>query len=215
MDPLLSIHVAGAAVGLVTGAAGLSVRKGSHGHRQIGKIFVYSMLVMALAAAPLAAVAGKWLDVLSALLTTYLVLSAWTTVRPATQWVQVGLLLLAISVALGYLAVEWVAISSGERRPDVPAGAGFVFAAVLTMAAFGDVRLFLGRQLDRRARLTRHLWRMCFALFMATASFFAARPHLFPQLMQDSGALILLALAPLLLLFFWWVRLRWANAPAG
>jgi len=44
-------------------------------------------------------------------------------------------------------------------------------------------------------RLARHLWRMCFALFIASASVFLARPHLFPAIFRKSGLLVLLTVA--------------------
>lgn len=61
-------------------------------------------------------------------------------------------------------------------------------------------------------RLARHLWRMCFALFIAAASIFLARQQLFPALLQKTGALIFLSFLPLILLVFWLLRVRFANA---
>jgi hypothetical protein len=53
---------------------------------------------------------------------------------------------------------------------------------------------------------------MCSGLFIAAASVFLARPHLFPAFMQKSGALIFLTVLPLLLMLFWFVRVR-RSAP--
>src|SRR5438477_123306 len=74
-------------------------------------------------------------------------------------------------------------------------------------------------------RIARHLWRMCFGLFIAAGSFFLGpsnRPlrllsevglgkHLSPAIFGTTLYLILTIL-PLILLIFWLVRVRWANA---
>jgi hypothetical protein len=52
---------------------------------------------------------------------------------------------------------------------------------------------------------------MCFALFVAAASIFLARQHLFPAFMRKSGALVFLSVLPLLLLIFWMSRIRFEN----
>jgi len=65
---------------------------------------------------------------------------------------------------------------------------------------------------SRTQRIARHLWRMCFALFVSAASIFLARQHLFPAFMRKTGALIFLSVLPLLLLIFWPLRVRLANA---
>jgi hypothetical protein len=62
------------------------------------------------------------------------------------------------------------------------------------------------------ARIARHLWRMCFAFFIASASIFLARQQLFPAVLRRTGALILLSFLPLILMIFWLVRIRFANA---
>jgi fatty acid desaturase len=61
-------------------------------------------------------------------------------------------------------------------------------------------------------RVARHLWRMCFALFIAAASIFLARQQLFPGLLRKTGVLFLLSLLPLLLMIFWLVRVLFTRA---
>jgi hypothetical protein len=61
-------------------------------------------------------------------------------------------------------------------------------------------------------RVARHLWRMCFALFIASSSIFLARQHLFPAILRKTGVLIFLSLLPLGLLIFWIIRVRFTKA---
>ena len=49
----------------------------------------------------------------------------------------------------------------------VPFGMLFFLATITAMAAAGDVRVMRSGALRGAARLARHLWRMCFALFIA------------------------------------------------
>ena len=84
--------------------------------------------------------------------------------------------------------------------------------SVAALAVAGDVRMLVRGGISGRHRIARHLWRMCFALFIAAGSIFLARQHLFPAFMRKTGALIFLSVLPLLLMIFWLVRIRFANA---
>jgi hypothetical protein len=74
-------------------------------------------------------------------------------------------------------------------------------------------------------RIARHLWRMCFGLYIAAGSFFLGpsnRPlrllsavglgqYLSPALFR-TGLYLVLTTLPLILLIFWLVRVRFTNA---
>jgi len=78
-----------------------------------------------------------------------------------------------VAVELGLAAV---AISSGRwmfRGIPVPM---LIFLALVTLSAvIGDLRALRHGARGGAARLRRHLWRMCFALFIAAGSFFSIR----------------------------------------
>lgn len=208
MGLLLTAHTVGASFALLTGTTSLIARKGHRLHRFAGKVFVYSMLTMALSAVLLAFEAGKWLDVCSGFLTIYLVITSLGTVNNLPAWSYRVMPVLGFLTIVGYLWVEYLAIESGIRRPDVPAGAGFIFATLLAFSVVGDVKVMIRNTLNYQQKLTRHLWRMCFALLLSTVSFFLSRAHLFPVFVQETGVLTLLAVLPLLILFYWTVRIR-------
>lgn len=207
MDLPLIAHVGGGTLALVSAAVALSLRKGSKLHKRAGYTFVGAMLIMALPGGVISFVAGKPFDVLSSLLTLYMVATGAMAFRGATKVAFSGFMVLAAVCLTGYLAVELFAMATDVRATDAPAGAGFVFATVLALALLGDYRLARYRYAPRQA-MVRHLWRMNFGLLIATGSFFGARPHLFPDWMQTSGLLLLLALAPLLIAAFWGLRVR-------
>src|SRR4029077_18350445 len=97
----------------------------------------------------------------------------------------------------------------------VPAGMYFFLGSIALLAAVGDVRMLVRGGIFGTQRLVRHLWRMCFALFIASASIFIARPHLFPALFRKTGLLFLLGVGPLILMIFWLARVRFAKAYKG
>jgi hypothetical protein len=53
---------------------------------------------------------------------------------------------------------------------------------------------------------------MCFAFFVATGSFFLGQQDIMPMTVRGSPILFVLGLAPLALMLFWLVRLRFAKA---
>jgi hypothetical protein len=62
-------------------------------------------------------------------------------------------------------------------------------------------------------RISRHLWRMCFAFFIATGSFFLGQQDVLPKAVRGSAILFVLAFAPFAVMPFWLVRLRFRKAP--
>ena len=80
------------------------------------------------------------------------------------------------------------------------------------LAATGDIRMLVRGGVSGLQRLVRHLWRMCFGLFIAAASIFLARPHLFPAILRRTHVLLLLGVLPLMLMIFWLVRVRFTRA---
>jgi hypothetical protein len=67
--------------------------------------------------------------------------------------------------------------------------------------------VFFGAQ-----RIVRHLWRMCFALFIAAGSFFLGQQRVFPASWRGAKVWFVLAFLPLLLMIFWLVRVWLTNA---
>jgi hypothetical protein len=210
----------------------LCVRKGSSRHALAGKVFVVSMLTMAVFAVYLAIVRHQPNNIGGGILTFYLIGTAWLTARRRDgetnrfDWV-----LLLIPLALGILS--WMngikIVRGGAPSPDgVPVGMTFFMGSVMLLAGAGDVRMLLRGGILGSARIARHLWRMCFGLFIAAGSFFMGpsnRPlrllstvglaqHLSPALFNTTLYLILTVL-PLIMLIFWLIRVRFKNTYKG
>jgi hypothetical protein len=88
----------------------------------------------------------------------------------------------------------------------------FFLAVVLTLAAVEDIRMLARGGISGRQRITRHLWRMCFGLFIATGSFFLGQQQVFPAFLRGSIFLTVLALLPFPVMIYWLIRVRFSKA---
>ena len=228
-SPTLLVHICAGSLGLLSGTAAIIFKKGSRRHVLAGRVFVVSMLTMAVFAVYLAIVNHDPNNIGGGILTFYLIGTAWLTARrrdgetSGFDWI-----VLLIPLALGTLT--WLhgikIVRSGESSENgVPVGMTFFMGTIMLLAATGDIRMMLRGGVFGTQRIARHLWRMCFGLFIASGSFFLGpsnRPlrllttvgigqHLSPALFSTTLYLILTIL-PLILLVFWLIRVRFANA---
>ena len=175
-SPLLLLHIAGGIVGFSSGFAAMLFRKGSRAHRTAGDVFVIAMLCMAASGGFLALLKSQWTNVLAGTFTVYLVSTAWLTVKRKAG--EIGLLepvltavALAVVVVAMFLGISELAPAPATRH-GAPAGAYFIFAAIAFSFVSSDVLMLIRRGAFGAQRMARHLWRMGFALLIATGSFF-------------------------------------------
>ena len=212
MPVILGIHIAAGVLGLILATVALSVTKGGPTHRASGRLFVYAMLVMAASGVGLAILDGPDANALGGLTAVYLVLTALSTVRPRTvRWNRVDMAAMGYGMVVGLTSLTLGIISlgrSGYHFDGVPTPILFTFAAVVILGSIGDLRMLRQGGLRGATRLARHLWRMCFALWIATASFFLGQADEFPEKLRILPLLAILAFAPLVVLLFWLWRVR-------
>jgi hypothetical protein len=210
--PLLFLHIAGGMVGLLSGTVAMLYRKGSGGHRLSGDVFVVSMMIMGACGSILALMKHQPDNFFGGLVTFYMVTTGWLTGRNRQQ--ETGLLdwgALVFALMLGgSLLTLSVLVASGQaaRQPGVPIGMYFFLAAITLLAAAGDVRMLARGGISGAPRLARHLWRMCFGLFIATGSFFLGKQEFFPAALRKQYLLVPMAIFPLVMLIYWLVRVR-------
>lgn len=216
-SPILLLHICSGIVGVLSGAAAAAFRKGSPRHGIAGNVFVISMLSLAVTGVYMAVLKSQPGNILGGTLTFYLVATAWATAKRRedgkpgiVDWVAllVASALAAIAVTLGSEA----AMSPTRLKYEYPAGPYFMLGSVALLASVGDVRMLARRGVSGTQRVARHLWRMCFAFFIASASIFLARQHLFPEVLRKTGVLFLLSFFPLMLMIFWLIRVRSQKA---
>ncbi len=208
---ILPLHIIAGLIGISSGAVALFALKGAKLHRKSGMIFVCAMLVMSAIGAVMAALKPERISVVAGALTFYLVTTALLTVRRPVQkfhWIDLGAMLVALTVGIAGFYFGFEGLNSATGTLDgLPPAPGFLFGVVALLAAVGDVRM-LARGIQGARRIARHLWRMGFALFIASSSFFLGQPQVFPEPLRITPVLITLALAPLLVLLYWLWRVR-------
>ncbi|HYI11642.1 MAG TPA: hypothetical protein VEK57_21470 [Thermoanaerobaculia bacterium] len=220
MDMLLPVHIAAGGLAIVFGFTALFVKKGGTLHRRAGLLFVYAMLVMGTTASILEFVRSAGVtNVVAAILSLYFAGTALTTVRPASRWTR-AINVAALTIAIGLAFAAIVGGVQGVSNPGLSPGGvpfrtigvmSFILAAALILAAAGDLRIMLSGPPRGGPRLARHLWRMCFALFIAAGSFFSIRERVAKVLPEPFTTGPMRALPILLLfgaMFYWLWRVR-------
>jgi hypothetical protein len=126
----------------------------------------------------------------------------------------------AMMFAVGFALVTILAgveafHSPGGARNGVPFLMFFFLATVMILAAIGDVRIMRFGSPRGGPRLARHLWRMCFGLFIAAGSFFSIRERV-AKILPEPFTTAPMRTLPILLLFgamFYWLwRVRGRRA---
>lgn len=209
---LLPIHVAAGGLAIVLGAAALLASKGGTIHRRSGLLFVSAMLVMGVTGSILAfRKSPSDPNVLGGFTTVYFVGTALATVRPVSPWTR-SANVAALAIALGLAIVDVVLGMKAFHHPrgllnGVPFLIYFFLATIIILAAIGDARSLLFGPPRGGPRLTRHLWRMCFALFIAVGSFFSIRARV-AKVLPEPFTTAPMRVLPILLVFaamFYWL----------
>ena len=148
----------------------------------------------------------------------YFVATAWMTARrrsgtPGRFEKIACAIVLAIAAAIiagGFKA----ALSPPGQLSGPPGPIGlFALGGICLLAGLSDLKFIIRGKLSATQRISRHLWRMCFAFFIATGSFFLGQQDVLPQAMRGSPILFVLAFVALML--FWLVRVRFSKMISG
>ncbi len=217
MPVLLPLHIVAGGLAIVLGGVALFAAKGRTLHRRSGILFVYAMVTMGLSASTLALRHGlSNPNFLGGLTSVYFVISGLTTVRrPVSDWMRqlnFGAMCLAFALAVLEVALSAGALATVHLMINgVPVPMLLFMAAVTLTGAIGDLRVRRAGPLRGASRLKRHLWRMCFALFIAAGSFFSIRARvarILPEPFLSAPMRALPVLVVFLMMFYWLWRVR-------
>ena len=205
----LLVHVLAGGLGLLSGYVALTVSKGGSLHRKAGLLFVYVMTTMAMTGMLISAVEGvaPEINVPSALLTFYFVITALTTVGAPAGWsrsmdVAAMWSIFAIGVSCLVLAVR--AIGAGLPGFAYPL---VMFGTIALVAGAGDRRMLRTGPLRGALRLKRHVWRMCFALLIPSIAFYVP-PGRLPDALHIPPVIATGLLIPIVATIYWSWKLR-------
>lgn len=212
-DTILFLHIAGGSVGILSGAVALVARKGETLHRIAGTVFFVSILIMSGIGFLVSPFLPSATNTIAGLFTFYLVATAWLTVRRKEGTIgrleKAAILVPVIASAAG---VTFIILA--KNRPtgtieDTPIF--YVFLLLGTIATLSDLKVIVRGGISGAPRIARHLWRMCTALTIASGSFFLGQQQVMPVFVRGSPWMFVPVLAPIVLLFFWLLRVRLTN----
>jgi hypothetical protein len=211
-EALLYLHITAGTFSILAGFAALFSRKGESVHRIAGSVFFVAMLVMCSSAFVVATLRGQTINIYASLTTLYFLGTSWMTVTRPDR--SVGRFESAALVGAVLIAASAVIVAGGSSR--TLAVFLYIIAGLVALAAVFDVSLIARGGVMGAQRIARHLWRMTFAMFVATGSFFLGQAKFIPP---EVKAVYLNAVPPVLvlvLLAYWLVRVlltRWYQAP--
>ncbi len=206
MRMTLLVHIIAGGLGLMSGYIAIAAAKGGTLHRKSGMLFVYVMVMLSITGMLISAVEGvaPAINIPSALLTFYLVITSLTTVRPPSGWsrpMDIAATVMASAVGLACFTLGFVTVVRGGREAGM-AYPLFMFGVVGLVASAGDRRMLRAGGVRGGPRLARHLWRMCFALFIASIAFFLG-PGRVPEAIRTLALLAAGVLLPIVAMSYW------------
>jgi hypothetical protein len=200
-DAILMLHIGGGLFGA---------------HAVAGQVFVVSMLIMAVIGAVVSPLLPQRANVAPALLTIYLVVTGWRSARDRSGEagvVEIGGLIFALcTVAAGLTFALDAAMSPTGLLDTEPPSTYLTFTSFAVLASAVDLAVILRGRLSGPHRVARHIWRMSFALFIATGSLFLGQPKVFPAALRGSPIMFLPEPAVLGVMLFWLVRVLLIGA---
>jgi hypothetical protein len=207
MNVIMGIHIAGGSLALLSGTVAVAARKGGPLHARSGTWFFASMLVLGVTAAILEPFRSPPGSPVGGILVCYFVATAWVAARRRDGTTGRFEILACAAVLAAAVLIAWGAVT---ETATTPAGRGpiFAFAGLCLIAGLLDLNAILRARLTPVQRISRHLWRMCVAFFIATGSFFLGQQDVMPEAVRGSGILFALAFAPFAVMALWLVRLR-------
>jgi uncharacterized membrane protein len=208
LPAIAQLHLAIGIFAVVGGFLAMLLPKGKSLHKFAGEIFFYSMLGLCLSGVYLTFVRSLQFTFFLAIFSLYLLLTGWYAVARKNNSVNlldkvgfyvistIGVITLILSV-LGW-SLNWYYPISEPSYPSY-----LIFVVFSAFIAYCDYQMLIAKVLVGTKRLIRHLWRMHFALFIATTIFFGGNSHILPEELRTELILTTPILTVLLFMFGW------------
>ena len=210
MNPITWVHIAAGSGALLLGAVAIAARKGGALHARTGTWFALAMILLGVTAAILYRMKVVTETGIGGLMVCYFVTTSWVAAKRrdgTTGRFEIGAC--AAAFLLAGLMI-WSGLTGAAKTP-VGSGPVFALAGFFLLAGALDLNVVLRRRMTAAQRIGRHLWRMCFAFFFATGSFFLGQQDVMTAAVRGSPFLFLLAFAPFAVMLFFLVRLRFGK----
>ena len=210
---ILPVHILGGMFALLFGYTALYATKGATLHRKSGLGFVIAMIIMSLTGALIATVKPDRGSIIAGLLTFYFVVTGLLTVKHVPGQRRIEIIAMVWGFVIGLFAI-WAGWWLAQRgRPE--AAPMLIFSAMAIGGAIGDWKMIRAGGIEGKPRIKRHLWRWCFAMWVAAASFFWGPPNRVPELIRIPALLPIPVLTPIVVMLYWLWRMRGRKAVKG
>lgn len=213
----LILHIIAGAVALLVGYSVIFIKKGGVAHKYLGRTYVVAMLALGLTGTYIAIIRGVPLSMLNGLVLCYFVLSAMNTVWQGANKTNNIDKALFVFVTLITTAFAWYSYKTTQVEGGELGGfaiqAYVFFGSIMALCCVADYRYIKRGGLSGQRKLTRHLWRMFFPLFMSTAAFFLGQAKLLPESLQRIEFLLLPVALVILSAFYWLIKVNKQKQP--
>jgi hypothetical protein len=210
---ILWVHIAAGVVALLAGTGAVAARKGGRLHARSGSFFLGAMLVLGVTASILEPYRDPPGSPVGGVMVCYFVLTSWMAARRRDGTTgRFEMIACAGALGLGALMI-WGALGGAARTP-VGSGPVYALGGLCLLAGLLDLSAILRARLSQVQRISRHLWRMCFAFFIATGSFFLGQQQVLPAFVRGTPLQFALAFAPFGVMAFWLVWVRFSKSIA-
>lgn len=213
---MLLARTVGGGIGIASGVAALALGKAGRWHARAGRVFVVTMLVVAIIVAVVSPLLAQNANEVPALMVIYLVATGWRSATDrgglAGAFEMGALLFVLIVVATGLTFAVEAAVGPMGMLDGQPPSTYLAFTAAPAFAAALDIWLLLRGRLSRLHRTARHVWRVGLALFICAGSLFVGRPEVFPQALRGSPLMLVPGLVILGAVLFWLARVSLSTS---
>ena len=203
---LLSLHIAGGSIAILSGLSALIARKGRKFHAKAGSVFYYSMLVMASTATVLSLFETTRTNTIVGLLTVYLVVTARKAALNRKGSVSSSDRLWMIYAFAVLILGIFFSLETVKAKPDSLNALDYFLFFYTGMAGLGgvlDLVMVIRKKILGPKRIARHVWRMSFALWIACGSLFLGQPQVFPAPFDQLMVRAIPVLFVVVMWFFW------------
>jgi len=159
-------HIAIGSVGLIAAITALIVRKGSPPHIWAGRIFIGSIVILAVTSLVMLSMQMVPPLLVAAITSVYAVATAFLALKPASKGVkraEYGLFGIELLLLMLFITMASITVATSNLNPVGPA----VISIIPLILLAGDINFF--RKADQRTKLRvrRHLSRMIWAFVIA------------------------------------------------
>ncbi|MHA4894007.1 hypothetical protein ACXZ1K_04590 [Pedobacter sp. PWIIR3] len=198
---LLTLHITGGAISLITGAVVILLKKGGKLHKIIGLIYFYSLLLASLVSFPMCFLHPNLFLFIIGVFTSYMLLTG-IRYQKKTGSGSVNVYDWMLSTIMLFFGSGFIVLGAINLFNGINFGIVLlVFGSISLAFVLQDWRNYKGKSPIRNFGLTTHLQRMIGSYIAAATAFLVVNNTVLPSIL--AWLLPTVILSPLI---FWWTK---------